>query len=142
MLIMKGQSSMELLTTFGLVLAFTLPVLFLVYSLTSVGSEDTSKSQADATARSLADSMNLVYSQGNGTSRNVLLNVPASTESIRFSSNEVVVRIKTSQGYFDASSPTFARVIAPRPITGKTGLVLVKIANVDNSLELSIQNEE
>ncbi len=139
---MKGQSSMELLTTFGLVLAFTLPVLFLVYSLTSVGSEDTAKAQADATARSLADSMNLVYSQGNGTSRNVLLNVPSSTESISFGSNEVVVRIKTSQGKFDASAPTFARVRSPRPIEGNTGLVLIKIENTDGSLELNVENEE
>ena len=79
---MKGQSSLELLVTVGIVMAFTVPVLFLLLSLTSVGYENTAKAQADASTRSLAETMNFVYAQGDGAKKVLLLNVPASTEEI------------------------------------------------------------
>jgi uncharacterized protein (UPF0333 family) len=133
---MKGQSSLELMVTVGIVLAFTVPVLFLMMSVTSVGYEDTTKAQADASARTLADAMNLVYSQGSGAQRDVLLNVPATTQSISAQNNEVVITIKTAAGVFEAASPTIAKIVAKPPMDKKTGLVRIIVKNNNGKVEL------
>jgi hypothetical protein len=135
---MKGQSSLELMVTLGVVIAFTVPVIFLLLSANSIGYEDTSKAQADATARSLADTVNTVYAQGPGAQREVLVNVPPTTESLYISGGEVVLRLKTSGGRFEAVSPTIAKIgAASRTVTGKTGLIkLVVRANALGEVEL------
>ncbi|NYZ73916.1 hypothetical protein H0O00_02125 [Candidatus Micrarchaeota archaeon] len=120
---MRGQSSLELFVTLGVVISFTIPVILLLLSVSSVGYEDTAKAQADAAARSLADNINTVYAQGKGAQREVLLNVPPSTESISVSGGEVTISIKTSGGTFDASAPTIAKAVTiPKPLEGKAGL--------------------
>ncbi|HIE56105.1 MAG TPA: hypothetical protein EYP90_13170, partial [Chromatiaceae bacterium] len=107
---MKGQASIELLVTLGIVLAFTIPMLFLLLTVTSVGYENTSLAQAEASARSLSDSVNLVYGQGIGAKRVVLLNLPSNTNSIEIGENEVTITLTTSSGVFEASAPVFANV--------------------------------
>ncbi len=138
----KGQSSLELLVTVGVVIAFTIPVLFLLLSVSSIGYEDTAKAQADATARTLADTMNTVYAQGPDAQREVLLNVPASTESLYAADGEVVIRIRTSTGSFETSSPTIAKIGAgSRIIEGKSGLfklVVRSIRGADGKIEVEI----
>jgi hypothetical protein len=130
---MRGQSSLELLVTISVVLAFTVPVLFLILSISSVGYEDTAKAQADASARTLADAMTSLYAQGKGAERQILMNVPPSTESISASEGEVVVRIRTSGGGFDAVSPTIARISpASATILNKGGLFMVVLRTNDN----------
>ncbi|MDD5171808.1 MAG: hypothetical protein PHF60_02115 [Candidatus ainarchaeum sp.] len=128
---MKGQASLELFVTLGVVIAFTIPVILLLLSVTSIGYEDTAKAQADASARSLADNINLVYAQGPGAQRELLLNVPPSTESVRVTNGEVVVSIKTSGGTFDAAAPTIATV-ANKDIPGKTGLFKLIVKTKSN----------
>ncbi|MFN7991885.1 MAG: hypothetical protein U0R44_07060 [Candidatus Micrarchaeia archaeon] len=142
---MKGQSSLELMVTVGVVIAFTIPVLFLLLSVSSVGYEDTAKAQADASARTLADTMNSVYAQGPGAERELLLNVPATTQEVRADAvapgqrgGEAIVRIRTSGGGFDATSPTIA-VVSPssQTIVKKTGLFrLVVRADPQGRVEL------
>jgi len=133
---MKGQSSMELLITLGIVLAFTIPVILLLLSVTSVGYENTAMAQAEASSRSLADNMNFVYAQGPGAKRLILLNLPASTEEIYAANGEIVVRIKTSTGTSDAVSPTFAKIKRSDPITKKGLFTLVVQTNDDGEVEL------
>jgi hypothetical protein len=128
--------------TVGIVVAFTIPVLFLLLSVSSIGYEDTAKAQADASARTLADTMNAVYaqgySQGVGAHREVLLNVPPSTEAVYASDGEVVVRIKTSGGSFDAVAPTLAKIGAgSKTISNKGGLFKVVVrTNAAGEVEL------
>lgn len=136
---MKGQTSLELLVTVGIVLAFTIPVLFLMLSVTSVGYEDTTKAQADASAMALSDTMNSVYAQGNGAQHTVLLNLPVTTQQITATNNEVVVTIKTTAGNYDAASPTIAQMPAGGSlIKGKSGLFLVIVKNANNKVELVV----
>ncbi len=135
---MKGQSSMELLVTFGVVVAFSLPILFLIYSISSVGYEDTAKAQADASARNLADSINLIYSQGNGAKNTVLLNLPATTQSILVGKGEVTVRIKTSKGMFDSVSPIIAYSDSTQTVASrKSGLYRLSLENHNGVVVLS-----
>ncbi len=125
---MKGQTSLELMVTVGIVIAFTIPVLFLLLSATSIGYEDTAKAQADASSRTLADTMNSVYSQGPGAKRLILLNVPSATQEVYASNGEAVVSIKTQSGEFEAASPTIAQISGTSQTLGeKTGLFLVSV---------------
>ena len=117
---------MELLITLGIVLAFTIPVVFLLFTVTQVGYEDTAKAQADATARSLADTLNFVYSQGEGAKRVMLLNTPTTMESLTIGNGEVVARITTSEGYYDGVSPTFAKISGGTQEFDQSGLFIVE----------------
>lgn len=139
---MRGQTSLELMVTVGIVIAFTIPVLFLLLSVTSIGYEDTAKAQAEAASRTLADTMNSVYSQGDGAQRTILLNVPASTERIYATEEgEVIVQIKTAAGSFEAVHPTIAAVGSPSDLGEKAGLFLVDIKNDDGEVELSVPTD-
>lgn len=138
---MRGQSSLELLVTLGVVIAFTVPVLFLLLSVTSIGYEDTAKAQADAASRSLSDTMNSVYAQGNGAQRELLLNVPPSTERVRVvetsQGTEAIVTIRTSGGEFDSSSPSIARIKGfSQELTKKAGLFTLCVRNDNGEVEL------
>lgn len=135
---MKGQSSLELLVTVGIVIAFTIPVLFLMLSVTSMGYEDTTRAQADAASRTLTDTMNSVYAMGPGAKKTVLLNVPAATEEVYAEDGEVVVSIRTSAGTYDAASPTIAEISGTRESLGKkTGLFVVNVqTNAAGEVEL------
>jgi uncharacterized protein (UPF0333 family) len=141
---LRGQASMELLITLGIILAFTLPVIFLMFTVTQVGYEETEMAQADASARSLADTINLVYSQGPDAKRTIVLNNPPSTESVTMGSGEVVVRIKTSEGYYDGVSPTFAKIAGeetePQTIGG-AGLFVVEVYNSDGEVVVGVPTE-
>ncbi len=107
----KGQASLELMITLGIVLAFSVPVLFLLLSVTSFGYENTSNAQAEASSRLLAEAMNLVYAQGEGAKRVVLLNVPSTTEQVYAANGEVVVVTKSPQGASHSSAwPTIAKL--------------------------------
>ncbi|MEW6748673.1 MAG: hypothetical protein AB1295_03120 [Candidatus Micrarchaeota archaeon] len=135
---MKGQSSLELLVTVGVVLAFTIPVLFLILSISSVGYEDTAKAQADATARTLADSMNSVYAQGVGAEREVLLNAPPSTQAVYAEAGEVVVRMGASGGPFEAVSPTIARISPGSSVIENRGGLFKVIVRTDPNGEVEL----
>ena len=129
---MKGQSSFELFLTIGIVVAFTVPVLLLLLSATSIGYDDTAKAQADASTRTLSDTMNSVYSQGPGAKRVILLNLPSSTEELYAADGEVIVRIRTGSGDFDAAAPTIAKISGGSQTLGeKTGLFMLTVQTND-----------
>ena len=107
---MKGQMSLEVLITLGLILSFSIPVLFLLLSVSQVGYETSSLLQADAAAGILSDSINDIYSQGPGAKRSLSLNVPTNTDSVIILENEVIIRLRTSSGYYDAVAPLAANV--------------------------------
>lgn len=124
----KAQISLELLITLGVVVAFTIPVLFLLLSVTSAGQENAAKDQADATARSLAESINTIYAQGQGAKRVVLLNAPSNTEEITIKDNEVTVRIKVSEGTYEGVAPFFADIKQDFG-TKEAGLIKLELLN-------------
>jgi len=138
---MKGQASIELLVTIGIVLSFTIPVLFLLVTVTSVGYENTAMAQAEASARSLADSINIVYGQGDKSKRVVLLNLPSNTNSVTVTDQgEVVISITTSSGEFEAVAPTFANV-RPASLSRSSGKISGLLA-IDIEAEAVGSDEE
>jgi len=107
---MRGQAALELLVTVAIILAFTIPVVFLLMTVAQYGYEDTAITQADASARMLADNINDVYWQGTQAKRSILISLPANTKEIRISGNEVVITVVTSSGEYETVSPVFAQV--------------------------------
>jgi len=134
---MRGQVSLELLVTLGIVIAFTVPIIFLLLSVSSVGYEKAAKDQADASARTLSDGINTVYAQGHGAKRIVLLNLPSSTKELRINGSEVIVKIETSVGEYEGVSPVFAQIDQPIVFTGRTGLFSVSVMNFNEKVNMS-----
>ncbi len=142
---MKGQSSMELFVTLGIVLAFTVPVLLLLLSINSVSYENTAKAQAEASTRTLSEATDFVWAQGSGAKRVVVLNLPTSTKSINATNHEIVITIKTSAGDFQAASPTVAVVNYQQVFDSqheKSGLLPITLENINNQIvQLTIKSD-
>ena len=132
---MKGQISLEIIITLGVVLSFTIPILLLLLSVSQLGYEKSSLLQADAAAGILADSINDVYSQGPGAKRLLSLTLPTNTESVSISGKEIVIKLKVSNGYYDAVSPIAAKV---KNVTLSRGGSFVAILRVNNDLEVEV----
>lgn len=120
---LKGQVSMELLVTFGIFLAFSVPVLLVMFSTSNYGYERSSLAQADAASKTIADTINEVYLQGAGARRSIAITFPSNMEQLVIANNEVVVRLRTSNGVYEAVSPVFGKV-DPLPPNARIGLGL------------------
>ncbi len=127
---MRGQISLELLVTFGILLAFTVPIIILMLTVSQYGYEDAARAQANAVSKTIADSINEVYTQGPYAQRVLSVALPSNTESLRIADNEVTLTLRTSTGVYEASSPFFAKV-EPRLITGSIGLTRI-VLEVDS----------
>ncbi len=126
---MRGQASTEFLVTIGIIFAFTVPILFLMFTVSELGYEDTARAQADASARSLAETLNFVYSQGDGAKRVILLNTPPSTREVVVASGEVSVVMTIGDGTYEGVAPTFASVYPDPKTLDKSGLFFVVVTN-------------
>ncbi|MBI2079526.1 hypothetical protein HYT84_02080 [Candidatus Micrarchaeota archaeon] len=131
----KGQSSVEMLVTVGAVIAFTIPVILLLLSLTQYGQESAAIYQAQATSKIIAESINEVYIQGPGAEKNILVTFPSNSiglsikgpvEQDKQLGSEVIITMKSSTGSYDAVTPTFARVEL-LPLLSPNGLVSLKL---------------
>ena len=135
---MRAQASIELLITIGIVLAFTIPVLFLLLTVSQFGFENASLAQGEGSAKKIADNINEAYLQGADTKRIILVNLPSNTELLDIQGNEVVIKVRTSAGEYEAVSPIFGNVTGFVPIIKKSGtLPLVLTTNADGEVEIS-----
>ncbi len=126
---MKGQVATEFVVTLGMIMLFVIPVVFLLFSISQLGYEDSTLAQADASSRALAETINFVYSQGHGAKRVLLLSTPPSTQNIVIG-REVSVTITTSKGPYTASTPIFAQ--AELVTIRRSGLFPVEVRNEGN----------
>ena len=120
----KAQVSMELLVTFGIFLAFSVPVLLVMFSTSNYGYERASLAQADAASKNIADTINEVYLQGGGARRTIAVAFPNNMDGLLIQNHEVIVRLRTSSGFYEAVSPIFASV---DPINSRIGLGLTTL---------------
>ncbi len=136
---MKAQASVETLSTLGMVLAFTVPVLLLLLSASQYGAESTAIYQTQSSARIVADTINDVFVQGNGATKQVLINLPGNTDSLEITGNEVIIILTVQNGKYDAVAPIFANVhpdTDAQQITEVNGLVSLTIKNTDGEIEV------
>ena len=69
-----------------------------------------SQIQAASAARLMADSINEVYIEGKGATKVALVNLPSNTQSVTFSSNEVIISLETRSGTTQITYPFFGNV--------------------------------
>ncbi len=106
----KGQASIEMLATVGIVLLLLFPLLMLLLVGAQVRFEGLSQIQAASAARLMADSINEVYIEGKGATKVALVNLPSNTQSVTFSSNEVIISLETRSGTTQITYPFFGNV--------------------------------
>jgi len=106
----KGQASIEMLSTVGIVLLLLMPLVMLLLVGAQVKFEALSQIQASSAARLIADSINEVYIEGQGATKVALVNLPSNTQSIAFTQNEVVVSLATSSGTTQVTYPFFGNI--------------------------------
>jgi hypothetical protein len=136
---MKAQASVETLTTLGMVIAFTAPVLFLLLSASQYGAEGTAIYQAQSSSRIIADTINDVFVQGEGATKKILVNLPGNTETIEVSVKEVVITLNVQSGPYHAVSPVFAE-ISPLTVNQQIGevrgMIPITVKNIDGKIEV------
>ena len=135
---MRAQVSIELLTTFGIILVFTVPVLLLLLTITQYGHENASMMQADATGRMLAHNIEVIYFQGDGAKKTLLLNFPSNTKTmtINESTHEIVLNISTSSGYYEAALPFYGNISQDVSESDLTGLLTFELENKNGVVEI------
>lgn len=106
----KGQASIEMLATVGLVLLLLVPILMLLLVGAQVRFESLSQIQAASASRLIADSINQVYIEGQGATKVALVNLPSNTKNVSFSGSEVIISLETSSGETQVTYPFFGKI--------------------------------
>lgn len=127
-----GQISIEMLITVGIIMAFTVPVLLLLLSISQLGYESSTLMQADATAKTLADNINELFVQGPGAKKTIAVAFPINMKSFSIQGKEVIIKLNTSNGIYEAVSPIFANASVPDPasLRGRAGLITVTMQTI------------
>ncbi len=138
MIKMKAQVSMELLTTFGMLIAFSVPVLLLLLSITQYGHENATIAQADATVRLIAENIDFLTIQGSQAKKMLLVNIPSNTKKLQIkqSSHEVILTISSSAGSYDAVAPFYGNA-TDFELSGLSGLIALTLENKNGVVGIS-----
>ena len=130
----KGQASIEMLTTVGIMLVFIVPMALLLLTVSNSSLEEVSKSQSDVSVKKIANALNNVYIGGEGTTKTILVILPSNSKSLNITGikdggGEVMVVLTTNSGVFEASYP-FISTLEEDFHTNLKGLFWLKIENV------------
>lgn len=131
---------MEMLITVGMMLAFVVPISLLLLTTSGQNFEEVSKHQAQVTVQKIAHAVNTVYLEGEGSSKNVLLNIPSNTKSLEIRSSEVLLILNTAQGEYEVTYPLIPESVEVKDLDGKItlrGLSWILVKNIgDNKVEV------
>ena len=144
----KGQAASESLLMAAFVIAFTIPILVLLYTTVTLRSEQTSLDQARLSSKMLADYAGEVYVQGNGSSRIVAISYPASLRNISILGREVIFSLELAGNQTDIAAVSLAKMRdAPSQPLGSerepffsyipSGVHTINLTNVNNIVEIS-----
>ncbi len=136
---LKAQASMEMLITVGMMLAFVVPISLLLLTTSGQNFEEVSKHQAQVTVQKIAHAVNTVYLEGEGSSKNVLLNIPSNTKSLEIRSSEVLLILGTAQGEYEVTYPLIPEdgnvvVITEDELIHLRGLSWISVKNVGENM--------
>ncbi|VVB98029.1 Uncharacterised protein [uncultured archaeon] len=105
---MKGQSAFEMLVSVATLLAFSLPIVLLAFSISHLGLEDLSLFHSRSTVQLVSDSINEVYLQGGDARRTVLIDLPSNAMNLTVSGNSITIYLSTASGPYAVSHPLLA----------------------------------
>lgn len=106
-MVMKGQSAIESMTLIGFVILFSIPLLFLVTTLNTQG---TNIEQAKLSARIMKDAANTVYIQGPGASKVVSIVYPSGLRNLSVVDREIMFEIITEEGMIEIVEITIPKL--------------------------------
>ncbi len=93
----KAQASVEMLATIGIVLAFTLPIIFFFLTASHYKLDILSELQAQAVVTTLGDGINKVYTEGPGSFKTILVNIPSSTQKLEIKNKQVILTLDSGE---------------------------------------------
>ncbi|MFH1286039.1 MAG: hypothetical protein ABIH99_05660 [Candidatus Micrarchaeota archaeon] len=91
----RGQISVEVMVILGFAIVFLIPVVFVAYSQSNSFNEQLAITQAEASAKRIAEAVNSVGAMGAGGISTVDIIVPPETESILITGREVVFKVRS-----------------------------------------------
>ncbi len=121
---LKGQSSLEMLVTVAALLAYSLPIVLLVFSFSYMKLEDVALTQGRATVQQLSDGVNSVYLQGEGARHSMLIDLPSGTRNLTVSGKTITLYISATGGTYSISHPIFANA-SSFTISDRVGLIKI-----------------
>src|SRR3989344_624390 len=127
----KAQASFEYIILIGIMLTLVIPVFY--YAVTT-SSENIKQHQAQDVVESLRKAADEVYALGPGSKRFVLVQMPATADSLTINANEIVLRMTT----FGDSSDIVA--VTKAPLTGYVPIVRgnyrIRVEHLNSSIVL------
>lgn len=111
----KGQVAMETFVLVGFVIAFSIPIVLMLFAAANLRTEDVAIEQAMVTTKALADEANELWVQGNGSARVVYVNFPDKLKNITVKGREVVFTLEMSKGPVDIVAVGFANMTDGSP---------------------------
>jgi len=129
----KGQASMEMFTTVGIFIAFLIPMILLLITLSGQNFEEVSKAQSAVVTAKLAQNINSVYLGGSNTTKQILINLPSNVKSLNISNGEVKISLNTMSGITEESYPIFAN-LSREYNSDRKGLMWITIKNINEKV--------
>ncbi|MDD2655687.1 MAG: hypothetical protein PHQ80_03400 [Candidatus ainarchaeum sp.] len=142
---LRGQASVEMLATVGLVLLLLVPILLLLLVGAQVRFEDISSIQASAAARVMSDSINEVYIEGPGASKVAVVNLPSNNVNVSFTGSEVVLTLLSGSAQTQVTYPYFGKLAEgdrDARIEGKRGLIAIRFYNEAGEVRFDYEGKQ
>ena len=126
----KGQASTEALISIGFLIVFLIPLILFLFVAAQTKYSELAQLQAESTANLLADTINEVYLEGPGASKQIVLSIPAHTDYLEVRDSGLVVISLSGYGGEDIviSSPFFGKSYSGFRLTDKQGNIPVVVS--------------
>lgn len=133
---LKAQMAMEYMMIVGLVLLFIIPMWVYVTSVQNQASDELSSSYAKNMVNKIADTAELLYSQGPPAKVTLKIYVPGGIESISISNHSINAKLRTVSGLNDIFATSDAQMNGSLPTSSGSYSVLLEA--IDSVVQVSV----
>ncbi|RLJ03826.1 MAG: hypothetical protein DRP18_05595 [Candidatus Aenigmatarchaeota archaeon] len=131
----KAQVAFEYLMIFGIVLGFAIPVWIYVSNLQAQTGTDMCLSYAKNTANQIADTADLVYSQGAPAKVRIKVYIPKHVVSANITGREINFNMSYMDGYTDVFATSMASLNGSLP--NLEGVYWIEIEATDSGVDIT-----
>ena len=132
---MRAQAAFEYMVIVALVLAFLIPIWAYVTSLEQQTSTQLSISYAKNAAEKIADTADLVYSQGAPARVEVNIYIPKNVESVNITNNTIDFVVRVDSVLNDVTATSAAKLNGTVP--NREGTYLFAIEALDSLVQIT-----
>ena len=112
---MKAQVAVEYMIIVGFAIMVLIPYILYLNDLTTNYSTEKRLALAKNCVDKLGETIDWVFSQGEGAKTKIELLIPDGTESIQFINKTIILKIRTSSGISDVSYTAVANITGSIP---------------------------